>query len=333
MHQFIVEVMRQFELCFDFDGQINERFLIPGLLPVDKPETGDWSDSLKFQYRYEVLPDSVMSRFIVRMHVFIDGETYWRTGVVLASQDGRNRALIEADLEAGTISISITGDDEGRRRFLDVIRAGFHGIHATLPRISAKEFVPLHDRPNVVVDDVRLTELDQDQADQDFVEIDAPPVPALKVFLSYSHKDEKLCNEFKNHLVTLRREGAIKQWFDRDIKPGEEWEREIKRELENADVILLLVSVNFLASDFCHDVEVKRAMERHEAKKAVVIPVILRSCEWRHAPFGRLQALPRDGQPVKSKHWYDRHEAFTDVAKGIREAVEKLRTDREKSLH
>jgi internalin A len=170
-HQFIVEMMRRFELCFDFEDQTNQKYLIPGLLPKRKPALGNWPDSLKFQYQYEVLPDSVISRFIVRMHTFIDGETYWRTGVVLVAQDGENRALIEADLEDGVISISIIGDDKGRRRFLDVIRASFFCIHATLQRIGVREFVPLRDHPNEVIPYDRLVQFERHGKDEDFAEI------------------------------------------------------------------------------------------------------------------------------------------------------------------
>ena len=150
----------------------------------------------------------------------------------------------------------------------------------------------------------------------------------VEVFVSYSHRDDDLRAELQTHLVMLRRTGVVREWSDRRIIPGQEWDEQIDEHLESADIILLLVSPDFLASDYCYDKEVMRAMERHEEGEARVIPVILRHCDdWQSAPFGKLQALPRDGRPVKD--WPDRDKAFADVAAGIRRAVEDFITTRE----
>jgi hypothetical protein len=144
-------------------------------------------------------------------------------------------------------------------------------------------------------------------------------VRPIEVFYSYSHKDEDLRNELEAHLALLRREGSITGWHDRKIGAGTEWKNSINEHLESARVILLLISSDFLASDYCYDIELKRAMERHNSGEARVIPIILRSCDWASAPFVKLQALPKNAKPIKS--WDDRDEAFTDVAAGIREAI------------
>ena len=129
--------------------------------------------------------------------------------------------------------------------------------------------------------------------------------------------------ELRKHLSLLKRQGVIRDWYDREITAGTDWKGEIDGHLNSAGVILLLVSPDFVASDYCYEVEMKRAMERHEAKEARVIPVILRQVDaWHEAPFGKLQALPRDAKPVN--RWADRDEAFADVARGIREAVRSL---------
>jgi TIR domain len=129
------------------------------------------------------------------------------------------------------------------------------------------------------------------------------PIEPLELFYSYSHKDEKLRDQLEDHLAMLKREGVIRGWHDRRISAGREWEGQLDKHLDSADIILLLTSSAFLASDYCYDVEVKRAMERHEAREARVIPVILRACDWHSAPFGKLQAFPKDGKPVKQ--WPD----------------------------
>lgn len=144
----------------------------------------------------------------------------------------------------------------------------------------------------------------------------------LRIFYSYSHKDEQLRNKLESHLAVLKRNELIENWHDRKIGAGNEWKGAIDSNLEAAAVILLLVSANFLNSDYCYDVEVKRAMERHEHGSAKVVPIILRPCDWTSAPFGRLQALPTDARAVTD--WPNRDKAFTDIAKGLSDQVRQL---------
>ncbi|WP_138502597.1 toll/interleukin-1 receptor domain-containing protein [Nostoc sp. PA-18-2419] len=144
----------------------------------------------------------------------------------------------------------------------------------------------------------------------------------VKVFFSYSHKDEALRDELATHLSMMKRQGIIEAWHDREISAGSEWANAIDDNLEVADIILLLVSANFLASDYCYDKEMTRAMERHETREARVIPVILKPTDWNGAPFGKLQALPKNAKPVTT--WPDQDEAFVNVAQGIRRVVEDI---------
>ena len=111
-------------------------------------------------------------------------------------------------------------------------------------------------------------------------------------------------------------------WYDRDISAGANWVKEIDNHLDTAQIILLLVSQYFMASDYCYGVELKQAMERHDRGEAVVIPIILRPVYFHDAPFSKLQVLPTDAKPVKS--WLDQDEAFFNVAEGIRREVERL---------
>jgi hypothetical protein len=123
---------------------------------------------------------------------------------------------------------------------------------------------------------------------------------AIEVFYSYAHRDEALRTELNKHLSLLQRQGVIAGWHDRLITAGTEWAGAIDAHFQRAQIILLLVSADFLASDYCYDVELQRAMARHEAGEARVIPIILRPVDWHTAPFGRLQALPKDGLPIIS---------------------------------
>lgn len=153
--------------------------------------------------------------------------------------------------------------------------------------------------------------------------MDMSSIPlSIGVFFAYSHRDEDLRDELDKHLSTLKRAGIISGWHDREITAGTEWSGQIDEHLNGAGVILLLVSSDFLASDYCYDVEMKRALERHEAGEARVIPVILRACEWKDGPLGNLLALPTDGRAVTS--WSNQDEAFADVARGIKESVNEL---------
>ncbi|MCW3640635.1 MULTISPECIES: toll/interleukin-1 receptor domain-containing protein [Burkholderia cepacia complex] len=139
------------------------------------------------------------------------------------------------------------------------------------------------------------------------------------VFFSYTHIDESLRDQLEIHLSLMKREGLITAWHDRRIVAGSDIDDSIDEQLESADIILLLVSANFIASEYCFATEMKRAMERHKAGEARVIPVILRACDWHSAPFGKLNAVPTDGRPVTS--WPNQDEAFANIAKSIRAAV------------
>jgi len=142
------------------------------------------------------------------------------------------------------------------------------------------------------------------------------------VFFSYSHADERLRDQIEKQLSMLKRQGVIETWHDRRIGAGEEIHGAIDARINTDEIILLLVSADFLASDYCYDIEMKRAMERHEAGEAIVVPVILRACDWHPAPFGKLKAVPLDGKPITQ--WPDIDDAFLQVAKAVREAAGRL---------
>jgi tetratricopeptide (TPR) repeat protein len=148
------------------------------------------------------------------------------------------------------------------------------------------------------------------------------PTNPVEVFYSYAHEDEPLQKQLVKHLANLKRQGIITNWYDRDITAGSEWNGEIRRHLDSAKVILLLISPDFMSSDYCNNIEVRRAMERHDAREARVIPVILRPVDWEGTPFSKLQAFPTDALPVTS--WTNADEAFLSVAKAIRKALKEL---------
>lgn len=145
---------------------------------------------------------------------------------------------------------------------------------------------------------------------------------SVRLFCSYSHKDEKLRDRLGVHLSLLKRRGKIQEWYDRKISGGERWENVLHENLEASHIILLLVSADFLDSDYCYNREMRRALEKHEAGEARVIPVILRPVDWSEAPFAHLQVFPKDARPVTK--WSNRDEAWVDVSIGIRKVIEAL---------
>jgi TIR domain len=153
-----------------------------------------------------------------------------------------------------------------------------------------------------------------------------PSSGPVALFYSYAHKDEELRDQLDKHLHLLERQGLITSWHDREIRAGDNWANEIDTHLESAQIILLLISADFLASDYCYGVEMRRALERHFAGEARVIPIILRPVDWKLDPIlSSLQSLPTDGKPVTT--WspsppYDA--AFEDIAQGIHRVLEDL---------
>lgn len=144
----------------------------------------------------------------------------------------------------------------------------------------------------------------------------------ISIFYSYSHKDETFREALETHLSILARKNIISEWHDRKITAGQEWKKEIDEELRTADILLLLISSDFIASDYCYEKELKVALERHESNQAIVIPVIVRPSEWSDAPFAKLQALPKDAKAVTS--WDNQDEAWLDVVEGIKKAINEI---------
>jgi len=350
-HSFLMELMRKFRLCFAFpDGQ--HRYLVPELLGKEEPdlkEEFDPNHCLNFEYHYVILPEGVLPQFIVRTHPLSHGQPRWRTGVVLEWEGCQS--LVKADTVDRRVVVRVRGEDpEGRRRLLSVIRSDFERIHSDISRLEVKEKVPLPEHPDVAIDYDDLVGFEKDGVREFPVRaggrtvmvkvaellngVDLPDArrkpqqekreqEALRLFYSYSHKDEALRDELETHLKLLQRQRIISTWHDRRILPGDEWDKKIDENLEKADIILLLISADFIASDYSFDIEMTRAMKRHYNKDAIVIPLILRDCDWHSAPFGKLQALPKDGIAVKL--WPDLDSAWKDVAQGIRSAAGKIR--------
>lgn len=144
----------------------------------------------------------------------------------------------------------------------------------------------------------------------------------VKVFCSYSHEDENLKNAFETHLSPLEKSGLITQWNDRKIPAGSSWTQEISDNLSNADIIILLISPSFVASEYCYSQEMLKAVDLHESKQAVTIPVFIRPCLFESLPFSKIQGLPKDAKPITT--WQVQDEGWIDVIKGVQSACHSI---------
>lgn len=147
-------------------------------------------------------------------------------------------------------------------------------------------------------------------------------IKPLRIFYSYAHEDKPWRDELYRHLSPLKKSGWIISWYNREIQPELAWEREIDAHLNTTDIVLLLISPAYMASDYAYGIEMQRALERHEHGEARVVPILLRPTYWEGAPFGKLQVLPTNGNPITI--WPNLDLAFSDVIQGIREIVTTL---------
>jgi len=359
-HFFLIELMRKFELCFRFPEE-EDRFLVPELLDKQEPEEVESFASkglLTFEYHYSgLLPEGLLPRFIVRTSGLSTDQPRWRTGVVLSFEG--NHALVKGDSIERKVRIAVDGPHLGRRRLLAVIRTDFEHIHKSYA-FRPDEMVPVPGYNGVVIPYKKLLVMERagvmetkevfgdevltlnvrellDGVDLEGIRAtlaDPTHLPPLSAFISYSHKDAALRAEMETHLKLLKRQGLLELWSDRHITAGSDWERQIDENLERADVILLLVSADFIASGYCWGTELKRALERHNIGDARVIPIIVRECSWKSAPFGELEVLPDGGKPVTT--WgtgpYAHDTPWTKVEDGIRSVVNELRENKSRHL-
>lgn len=143
-----------------------------------------------------------------------------------------------------------------------------------------------------------------------------------KLFISYSHEDEKFRNILEVHLAQLKRANIITSWHDTMVDAGDDLDKSINQELEDSDIILLLVSPYFLASSYCYNIELQRALEKHNTEEAKIIPVIVNPCEWLESPLKKLKAVPKDGKPISK--YPNQHDAFLEITTAIRKIAEKI---------
>jgi len=140
-----------------------------------------------------------------------------------------------------------------------------------------------------------------------------------KVFIAYSHLDVRFRHELEKQLTLLQRKRHLDWWSEHQLAPGDEKNAWLSEAIQKADFILLLISIHFLSDDFCWSQQLEKAIERHDNGEAVVIPVFVRPCAWEDTPIERLEGVPPKGKAISN--WSDKHEAWTQAARGIQKAL------------
>jgi hypothetical protein len=349
-----------FEVCFQTHEHGREIFIAPQLLPDNRPETYRWQQektTLRYTYQYPFMPSGIIGRLIVRLHEDLEmsqeRKMVWVKGAILA-KDGCRAQISEAeDPKDGRklIRIEVQGDGaEERKNALRDIRLELDRIHdRSFPTLSVFQKIPctcyhciaadlphefdvadLRNRTKATIEcpkssvDIPVRQLLEGffaEEGRQLLEKKRADGPK-KIFFSYSKHDRSSLEQLLKHLAPLRINQKIHPWNDADILPGDDWNDTIRRELAEADIIILLVSSDFLATPYIQSVEIKSAMERHGKGDARVIPVILRSCDWQDMPFGILNGLPFKGQPVTK--WSDLDDAWLAVVQGIKKIIEEF---------
>ena len=347
-----------FEVCFSAREQGRTIYIAPQLLPAQQPDVFEWKPagtSLGYIYVYPFMPIGIVGHLFVQLNEDIEtvrGEkVVWKHGAVL-EKDGCRALILERKDDADgrkTIRIQVQANHAERgRHILQHINSALQKIHRErYPTLRFFEKIPCicpecaqsavqheHDLgllrrleskqvPTVLCDrslqQVSVQQLLKSVFPEDDNRTGRSNHQSKKIFFSYSKSDREYLEQLLKHLAPLKLNDKIQTWNDADILAGAEWDARIRQEMLEADIIILMVSSDFLATPYIQSVEIKTALERHKQGAAIVIPVILRACKWE-VMLGELNGLPFKGQPVAS--WPDRDDAWLAVVEGIEKRID-----------
>jgi internalin A len=344
MHGFLLALMEKFELCFPLDEEAGA-YLVPGLLDENQPrELKKFMapEARRIQFRYDdVRPPGLLPQFIVRSHTLSEKQPRWLRGVVLAR--AKARALVRADHDGRMTDVFALGENTEDRVWLtEFIVAEMKALHEKLP---VHTYVESEAQPGAWTELEVLREADrkgeatrdEGTADRGTVtvkvketlrevesaEASKPRENPLSLFICYAHANERVVKQLRPSLTVLARRGYLTPWQDTDLVPGEDWDETIKERLSKAQVVLLMVSRQFLASKYITEQERPLAMQLLAARQAVVVPVLLSPCSWQEEDFARFEMLPRKGDPVATIN--PREKAWALVEEGLKKVVEQAR--------
>jgi internalin A len=326
---YIVRVMQEFELCYPID---HHSFIIPQLLPVQEPGFEVAGATLRFEILFlEFLPDSVFPRLMVKLQDFIKSDLRWRTGMVLEKSSVFDAtARVRVDKEDRVLRIDVCGKEP--RRFLSFIRATVKEIVADFAQLPTRERVPVPGCVEMLAyDDLVIAESAGekevfvpalkkriaisallDGVEDPVMRDEVTQIP-VKAFVSYAHKDAEHLPTMRAALSPLRRLNKLVLWDDHAIDAGAEWHETIFRELDEADIVLFLVSADSIHSDFCYAKELTAAMAAANRGEKLVVAIRLRECAWDKLPLAKLQGTP--DKWISSAD--DKDGAWTEVARKL----------------
>lgn len=343
MRAYLVELMRRFDLAFPLPEK-TQHWLVPQRLPAHQPQLPEAfreKGATRLRFSYSALPAGMLPKFITRTHILSDDlpETRWVNGVVLQLQYAQ--ALVKADHAERTISVSVIGPEDQRPPLMSLAQRELRSLNEEIRGLNPREEMEV--KSGIWVDVPALEKVEDFQpeisvlAGGDVVLVrpreelnhlspSASRDPAAwkpKLFISYAHRDERMKDELVMRLKLLQAQGLVNCWHDRMIEVGEEWDRHIMRELESADIVLMLVTSASLASDYIRTKEMENALQRRSRGEVEVFPVILEHCQWQLTPLKDLQALPEDAKPVRD--WKPQRNGWYNVMEGLRRKIEVMK--------
>ena len=359
VHPYLLALMRKFQLCHPLDDKGEKYLIPELLTKeepeLDKEFPPD--KCLGFEYHYDtVLPEGLLPRFIVETYFLREPKLVWRTGAVL--ERANCRALVRGDIQGRQVVIRVTGVGNGQRELLGIIREHFERIHRSFEKLPVTELVPIPEYSHIAVPYHELIAYEAAGDDEYKVVINRSPmkfsvaklldgvdlpgsrkftvmmdyrdgtqhlayiergIPGISLFVSYSHKDEIFRDEFRGALTPYERTRILNVWDDTCIVPGQNWEDEILAKLTTAQIVVLLLSNDFIGSDYIFQKEMQVARERDKAGGCAIVPIVVRACRFDRLQLGQLQAILPNGKPIKQNK--DRDAAWLEVTKQLDKVI------------
>ena len=344
-HPTLMSLMEKFELCYKTpETKEEDIWLAPQLLPIKQPVINwNYNGNLLIKYIYNFMPKGLLSRLIIKLNRYLKNFDYaWRNGIII--ERNNTVGLIREIYASRAIIINVSGDFQ--KEFITIISEELDNLNSTFRFIQVEKLIQCNCQScnesktphfynyqklrNRLLNGKQTVECDLSYKDiivkellnGIFTRVLRKKNEAMKVFISYSHKDEKYKDELLKHLKGLKLTQNISTWVDRNIMAGQEWDESIKKNLHNADIILLMISSDFIASRYIWEEELSVAIDKDKKNEAIVIPIFVRECDLTDLPFMKLQGLPKNAKPIVTFKHID--EAYTEISKGIRQRLNNL---------
>lgn len=336
---FLIDTMKQFELLFQID---DTRYFVPALLPEQENIIPLDSSKITLHFIIEFLdfiPAGIFPRLMVQLHKYIYKHKIWKTGMMIEEKAiFKNIAIIMLDKECKQINIIINGNRN--RDFLTFIRGTIKEIISSYSLVKYVEWIPLpmqNKNEKYLIDYAELLGYEECKQTNYFSGklkrtflvsdllngVEDPRIRSnkkgIKIFISYSNKDIEFKEALKCHLIPLVRLNKATLWDDRGIDAGEDWNPDIFNHLSNSDIVLCLISSNFISSDFCYTEELKKALEEREQGNKIVIPIKVREVNWESLPIAKLQSLNK-----KWINYVDNDIGWTEVSIELEKVINKI---------